>query len=268
MQPLPLSSDCPSSEAGGAEPAAVAGSTLRAHVLVTRSFVFVHVPKTGGSFIQAVTAEHLAVVYRSDYTHAPYGDLPEQWRDLPACCVIRNPWDWYVSWFHYAMKSPRKRGARLRSAPIAPGREEIRRDKRAVWENLLGSGSASFEEAVTRACAGDFDHPLASMIRKEGIDLYSAYLKTIAGDGLDRPNFTALRFERLRAELLRYVRNHADPPKRLRAAIRHAPPLKASEHGPYHLYYDDRLRALVAEKARWMCERFGYEYEGVPARLA
>jgi len=139
-------------------------------VLVTKGFVFVHIPKTGGSFIQTVIGEHLPVLDLSSYTHTPYAELPERWRHLPAFCVVRNPWDWYVSWFHHSIRSPEKRNARLRS-PVAPGREALRREKRAVWDGVLRSGRASFDEVVTRLCTGDFDHSLAPMMRREGIDL-------------------------------------------------------------------------------------------------
>lgn len=231
-------------------------------MLVTKSFVFVHIPRTGGSFIQTVIGEHLPVLDRSDYTHAPYAELPERWRGLPAFCVIRNPWDWYVSWFHHSIKTPEKRSRRLRS-PVAPGREAIRAEKRAVWDDLLKGGRADFDEVVVRCCTGDFDHPLAPMIREEGIDFYSALVRTIAGPGLEDPDFTVLRFEALRPELLRFLRAHTDPPKRLRAAIRHDAPVMAVGHDPYPVYYDDRLRSLVGERARLLCERFGYEAEPV-----
>lgn len=233
-------------------------------MLVTQSFVFLHIPKTGGSFVQTVIGEHLPVVHRTEYTHEPYSNLPERWRGLPAFCVVRNPWDWYVSWFHGAIKSSGKRGAKLRS-PVAPGRETVRSDKRAVWNDAMGAGEARFEEAVARACTGEFDHSLAPMIREEGIDLYSAHVRTIAGAGLDRPDFEVLRFERLRADLSRFLRTHMDPPKSLRAAIRAAPPVKVSDHQPYPAYYSDELRALVGERARWLCERFGYEFESAPS---
>jgi len=234
-------------------------------VLVSESFVFVHIPRTGGSFIQTVVGEQLPVLDQSDYTHAPYAELAERWRHLPAFCVVRNPWDWYVSWFHQVIGSPQKRSARLQ-APVAPGREALRRERQALWSDLLRSGQASFDEVVTRACTGDFQHPLAPMIREQGIDLYSAYVQTIAGDALDRPNFTVLRFERLRQQLLLFLRAHADPPKRLRAEIRHAPPVKTSEHRPYTAYYDESLRALVGERTGWLRRRFAYEYESSPSR--
>jgi hypothetical protein len=228
-------------------------------VLVTDDFVFVHIPKTGGSFIQKAIADNMPVrdheIAAADgaWSHTPYSSLPTHWRHLPAFCVVRNPWDWYVSWFHYQMaRGPRRRARAHGGDPWG---------KWAVWEGALRSGEADFQEAVTRACTGDFEHPLRSVMREEGIDLYSARVREIIGAALDQPNFTVLRFEQgLRKPLLRYLRAQTEVPPGLAAAIRRSPPIRVSEHGPYPDYYDDGLRDLVGEKARWLCGRFQYKF--------
>jgi hypothetical protein len=216
-------------------------------VLVADSFVFVHIPKTGGSFVRAVISDHLPVIDSPAGKHTPYGDLPVEWQQLPGFYVVRNPWDWYVSWYHY----------RTRRGPREPPRNP---GKRALWEGPLKRGEADFKEAVTRACTGSFDDPLAPMFREQDIDLYSARVKTIAGPALERPDFTAIRFERLRMELVRFLREHAEPPAELVAAIGNDPPRRASRHGHYQDYYDDELAELVGLRTRWLCERFRFEF--------
>jgi hypothetical protein len=230
-------------------------------MLVTDSFVFVHIPKTGGSFVDSVIRDHLPVIEHDVGKHTPYGDLPARWHHLPGFYVVRNPWDWYVSWYHYRGQRARRRNRRAR-----PARRTRNPRKEAFLEGALRSGEADFKEAVTRACTGDFEDPLAPMFSQEDIDLYSARVKTIAGPALDRSDFSALRFERLRKELLRFLRNHAHVPTTLASAIRRHPPMRASAHGPYQGYYDDDLRRLVGEKTGWLCERFGYEF-GPSARV-
>jgi hypothetical protein len=222
-------------------------------MLVTDDFVFLHIPKTAGTFIKTVIRAHLPVIDRRVATHAPYSSLPRQWRHLPGFYVVRNPWDWYVSWFHWTMALGRRREELGRG--VRPGSE-----KEAVWVSLLRSGQTDFKEAVYRACTGDFDHPLAPMIRREGIDFYSAHVKTIAGEALDRPDFTALKFERFRKPLVRFLHTHAEVPAGLAAAVHRDAPERASEHGDYRDYYDDELRALVKEKTGWLCERFDYKF--------
>jgi len=227
-------------------------------MLVTEDLVFLHIPKTGGTFIQTVLGKHLRVLDHESvlddrtWSHTPYSSLPAQWRHLPVFCVVRNPWDWYVSWFEYQMKRGPRR-ARIQG--------EDRWGKLAVWEGAFRGGDADFKEAVTHACTGSFDHPLTPVMRDEGIDLYSARVREIAGAALDHPNFTVLRFERgLRKELVRFLRARIDVPQPLLKAIRDHPPIRSSVHGPYQDYYDDELRELVGERARWLCERFGYRY--------
>jgi hypothetical protein len=219
-------------------------------VLVADNFVFVHVPKTAGTFIQETLRAHLRVLADWDYAHTPYDRLPAEWRHLPACFVIRNPWEWYVSWFHYEVE-------------VAPRRKPRRWDagKRAVWEEAMRSGDAGFKEAVVRACRGDFNHPLAPTMREDGVDLYTALVRSIAGPGLDQANFTVLRFEELPESLLRFLRAHGSATPGLRRAIRNDPPVRTSRHGPYPEYYNDELAELVGDKARWICERFGYTFD-------
>jgi len=117
-------------------------------MLIADDFVFLHIPKTGGTFVQRVISEHLPDVDIGLYTHTCYDDFPEDARHLPGFYVIRNPWDWYVSWVHYSTEW----GARRK-----PSREISSPRKRVVWEDLLRRGQADFREAVTRACHADYD---------------------------------------------------------------------------------------------------------------
>jgi hypothetical protein len=219
-------------------------------MLVADNLVFVHVPKAAGTFVQEALRAHLRILADWDYAHTSYDELPAEWRNLPAFCMIRNPWEWYVSWYHYEL------GA-------APRRKPRRWDvgKRAVWDGAMRSGNADFKEAVVRACTGDFEHPLAPAMRQADVDLYTALVRSIAGSALERPNFTVLRFEELPTCLLGFLHEHGSDTPGLRRAIREGPRIRTSRHGPYADYYDDDLIELVGWKARWLCERFGYAFE-------
>ena len=60
-------------------------------MLIADDFVFLHIPKTGGTFVQRVISEHLPDVDIGLYTHTCYDDFPEDARHLPGFYVIRNP---------------------------------------------------------------------------------------------------------------------------------------------------------------------------------
>lgn len=218
-------------------------------MLVTREFVFVHIPRTGGSTIRAVLADHADPNAPIFPTHAAYDELPQRLRDRPAFCVVRNPWDWYVSWYHNGLRN----GQRL--SGLHPGHP-----KRQIWESAFNAGESTFAEAITRACNGQLNHPLASVARKRDVDLYSAHVRTQAGPALKRGDLDAGRFEQLVPFLLDYISGVGALDNQLRHAFERTPPVNASEHGSYRDYYDDTLRDLIARKARWLIERYAYAF--------
>jgi hypothetical protein len=71
-------------------------------MLITPDFVFIHMPKTGGTFI----TEMLRLVYGANAVetgqkHATCEEIPDSERDKPILSVIRSPFDRYVSQYHY-----------------------------------------------------------------------------------------------------------------------------------------------------------------------
>lgn len=94
-------------------------------MIVTPKFVFIHMPKTGGTFVhQALNRIYGNKMYnqiREDYwgetvkrlafwnkpvayqiiKHAPCNDIPQEYRSLPIIGCIRNPLDWYISNYRY-----------------------------------------------------------------------------------------------------------------------------------------------------------------------
>jgi hypothetical protein len=221
-------------------------------VLVAPDFVFLHIPKTGGSFVQGTVLDRLPGVWHASYTHTPFGELTESASALPGFYVVRNPWDWYVSWYLYTLQ----RGTESRRLASGPPR------KRVIWRDLMDSGSATFAEAVQAACRGAYDS--ASVFPNSdvtGLDLYSAFVQTIVGDALDRSDYTAVRFERLRREVTEFLRDREGVDKPLLKAIRNAPAVRKSDRGRYQDYYDVKTRKLVRRSTAWLCERFGYRFE-------
>jgi hypothetical protein len=224
-------------------------------MLVTQDLVFVHIPRTGGSFIRSVLGAHLPADSHAPpfATHARYGELPKELRDRPAFCVVRNPWDWYVSWYHNVMKH----GTRLRQlSPDDP--------KREIWDTVFRRGRSSFAEAVTRACEGELDDPLGRSARKHDMDLYSAYVRTQGGIELKRGYIEVGRFEELVPFLVEFLDDRSLLTDELRDALEGTAAVNASQHTSYRDYYDDELREIVGYKARLLTERFGYRFEQEP----
>jgi hypothetical protein len=92
-------------------------------VLITDRFVFVHVPKTGGDFIRRICLRHLpaeAIVAHQVAKHGPDTEIPAAYAALPRFALVRNPWDWHVSWYHYLMGAGRPDEHRDRVRALNP----------------------------------------------------------------------------------------------------------------------------------------------------
>jgi len=87
-------------------------------VILTRRLVFIHLPKTGGTFVSEVlkqvvkpprggnVLERLGRRLREPaladvLKHGTIREIPARWRDRPVLSVIRNPYDRLVSIYHF-----------------------------------------------------------------------------------------------------------------------------------------------------------------------
>jgi hypothetical protein len=67
-------------------------------MIVTDHFVFIHMHKAGGNFVIKLLKEYFPGTKSIGY-HYPASMIPEKYKHLPVVGFIRNPWDWYVSWY-------------------------------------------------------------------------------------------------------------------------------------------------------------------------
>jgi hypothetical protein len=73
-------------------------------MIVGREFVFVHVMRTGGTWARQQLLAHAPASWELKQiegvsNHTPHSWLEGQRRELPVVAFIRNPWDWYVSYW-------------------------------------------------------------------------------------------------------------------------------------------------------------------------
>ena len=147
-------------------------------MLITKHFVFVHLQKTGGNFVKAVCEQHLPpdwLVPNDLDDHTSFHRIPAEHSHLPVFSLIRNPWDWYVSWYHFAVQSPQ-------------GERDEEPD--SLWVRLFDRGGRDFRAAVTAACEGSSATPAPpprwmQALRERDWDLYTLWYWQLAGRGVE-----------------------------------------------------------------------------------
>jgi hypothetical protein len=217
-------------------------------MLITKHFAFVHVPRTGGNFIRDVCFEHLPsewLIRNALPIHTPYDELAHDFSDLPMVCFVRNPWDWYVSWYHHQTQHyPFERSGRM-------------------WMTAFAGGRNDFRQTVWNCCTGEnFENPTTGPIMRElDVDHYTARFIEMTGSGIETGRLEVGRYERLRGDFRDFLERHDVPVgDDFLARLAEDSAKHASERGPYRDYYDEELRDLVGRKARLLIERFGYEF--------
>ena len=227
--------------------------------------VFVHLHKTGGQFINRLLLAHVPGARRIGY-HLPRSEAPEAIRHLPALGFVRNPWDWYVSWYAFNFMTP---------------------ERNPIFRIVSAHGTLGFEGTIGNlVMLGDHDH---RSMRMQIAQQLPATRDTNLGSGItqhvmslmeesDRGyvtwiwrymflldgQFTGVtvgRFETLRRDLVECLTQASIPiPPAMQHDIATRPAVNPSSHGEYQGYYSKNLKELVAEKDREYIDYYDYRF--------
>lgn len=230
-------------------------------MIVTPRFVFLHLHKSGGTFVNAGLVQHIAGAKQIGY-HLPRSMLPAQYAALPLLGLVRNPWSYYVSWYSFQRSRPRPN---------------------ALFQTLSNGGTLDFSGTIRNMLNLDRDPALLDRVLaalpaayiNQGLNLPSPSLAPIRGSGLGfysflyrylyGPDITAVklaRMEQLRVEVPQLLESAGEPAtSALRDYMSTAPALNTSEHAPHRQLYDAELAQLVAERDRLVIERHGYSFQ-------
>lgn len=234
-------------------------------MIATSRLLFIHLHKTGGQFVNRLLLAHLPDARRIGY-HLPRSEAPAELKALPAFAFTRNPWDWYVSWYAFNAASPQRnpifRGVSEQGSagfhdtihnllhlghPLhAAMREEIAQALPESREGNQGSG-------ITRAVMRGFTDPDAGYLT-----WLTRYMCFVGGSPA---GLRMGRMEHLREELPGLLESCGTPVSpEFKQAIAETPAVNASPRHDYRAYYDEELKALVAERDWAIIESYGYEF--------
>lgn len=244
-------------------------------MIVTERFVFIHMHKTGGQtlndIIQRCITDHRVVGY-----HYPRAEIPAESAALPVVGIVRNPWDWYVSW--YAFNRRPKIHNQLFNVISDGGKGTFK----STITNLINLGSdrpesRSHRDDLVRMLPDSLDGNRGVGLAKDSIrdfenderGYYSWLTDRMLGNPDDERTCIG-RFENLQDDFLTIMEQlSVHETESMRAELDKRERKNVSRHSHYSHYYDDELRDLVARKEQQLIEQFGYDFQCVkPAAVA
>ena len=226
-------------------------------MIVTDRIVFLHLHKSGGTFVNALLMHCFRPALQIGY-HLPYRELPRIYLNLPVLGTVRSPWAYYVSWYHFQLgqQEPNVLFQICSDAGnlgftetignligLSSDETRLKQLERAIPENF-----ANYGLNLTKRCVGE--------LRDKKIGFYSFLFERLYA-GANKP--TIVQAERLREDLGAALSSlgHLPNPCSDRF-LSEAPSLNVSQHDEPSNYFDDALAALVAERDKGIVERYGY----------
>lgn len=208
-------------------------------MILSRYFVFIHLPKTGGTFARHLCQEYAPPEWevRIFDDHPTIHDIPRAYRSLPVLGFIRNPFDWYVSWYFYLKE----------------------RGDNAFFNLISNCGELDFKQTLING----FKTKPAELLNVSALPntpyaAYAWHLHHTLGQDLNQVHLG--RFENLREDLLRLLAEYVTIPAALSRAARNQPPINKSRRENYHRYYDQELRHLVEQHDAEILKNFAYRF--------
>src|SRR3990172_9196169 len=231
-------------------------------MIVTDKFVFVHLPRSGGTFVSEVIRKFFPSAHEIGY-HLPRILLPKEYSHLPVLGGVRNPWEFYASWYHH-------QDSETRYSPLFCGLSENRKlDFVQTIRNALNLGVNDEKlDLLIQALPENFNYEkrhisnvtkdVMRKIRGTGIGLYTFRFNLLFGQADD---IYFCRVESLRSDLMAFFETIGVASDALRSYVLGLDKKNTSEHLHYSTYYTPDLAELVLIRDRPLIERFGYDFE-------
>jgi hypothetical protein len=231
-------------------------------MIVTDKFVFVHLPRSGGTFASEVIWKFFPSAHEVGY-HLPRSLLPSEYSHLPVLGAVRNPWEFYVSWYYHVW--PRDAATTLVSWVTENGKLGFT----GTTRNALNLGVNNERlDALVEMLPEQVDYQRRNIpnitkeavmrVRDTGLGYYTFRFNHLFGNADD---MFVCRLETLREDLVGFFEGIGAATDELRDYVLHSDKQNTAEHLHYSTYYTPELAELVLLRDRPLIERFGYVFE-------
>jgi len=228
-------------------------------VIVTDEFVFLHLHKSGGTFVNDFIERFFPSALRIGY-HLPGAYIPGPYRHLPVFGFVRNPWSYYASWYTFqaGMQTPNPFFRVLSDQGRLGFNDTIRNlldlsNDREKLQSIAAGLPDEFSNAginITKRCMQGFEG--------SGIGFYSFLYDRMFG-GVE--NISIGKMESMRRDLAALLLSAGiQPSPEMERHIQSAPKLNITKHRENSALYDSATRDLVLARDAAVIERHGYAF--------
>jgi hypothetical protein len=231
-------------------------------VIVADKFVFVHLPRSGGTFVSEIIRKFFPSAREIGH-HLPRELLPREYSHLPVLGTVRNPWEFYVSLYHYVW--PKDAASKFVSWMSENGRLGFIGSIRnllnlTVNDERLDVLIEMLPEQVdySRTHIPNVNKDEMRRVRGAGVGYYTFRFNQMFGNA---DNVFFCRLETLRQDLVAFFERIGAATDELRDYVLRVDKKNISEHLHYSTYYTPEIAELLSIRDRQLVERFGFTFE-------
>lgn len=227
-------------------------------MIITNKFVLLHLHKSGGTYLNRMIMNCIPYAQQIGY-HLPYSALPPGFNRLNVLGTVRNPWAYYVSWYHfqYQMTHPNPLFMLMSQNGTLGFEQTITnllqiRSNQSVLKLFCEKLPVDFQNHginLTKSCLS---------LMEEGIGFYSFLYRRLY-QGVSDP--IIIKTEDFNDTLFSTFKDlKVQNLDKIASYLNHQRPINTSEHLPYQHYYSTKLKTLVSQFDAELINKYRYHY--------
>lgn len=234
-------------------------------MIVSNDFAYIHLHRTGGHYIRELIFTYFPEAAEIGY-HFPLKLLPQAHRNKPVYGVVRNPWDWYVSWYAFNTPHPRnplfsfisKQGM-LTFSSMLKNLVRLKFDKRYQKEF-----ESTYFQNLPQVIFGNNGAGITQTDIREWLNSklgYYSWLVRHMFNNYSHPNLKLTRFEEFDTTVHQLFLQHTQlSSAEKKEGITNLFSKNASGRKQYIHYYDNSLKNLISDFEIDIISRFCYSF--------
>jgi hypothetical protein len=238
-------------------------------MIIGDDYIYLHLPKCGGNFVKNFIMNNDPSAKFTRREHMSIGEISsENYFNKKIYVTVRNPWDWYVSWYEYS-RFHKTRWWNVFSDNTDGSFEEVIKnifsikDNKEFTERQYTTSHAWIEpipvfKYMENLQCGWYTFRLLQIILENNIEIFEKKqndLKEVVSDNL---KIEFQKLEEINKSIENFAFNHLGIESVDRRIFKNK--INKSNRTKYQDYYSDDTRELVSNGDKIFLELFNYSF--------